>query len=63
MLILDRFEGNMAIIECEDKMLEIPIKYLPAAAKEGDILKLVIDEGKTDKRREKIQKLADSLFE
>ena len=51
MLILDRFEGNMAIIECEDKMLEIPIKYLPAAAKEGDILKLVIDEGKTDKRR------------
>lgn len=63
MLIIDRFEGDLAIIECEDKMIEIPVKYLPAAAREGDVLKLVIDEKETDKRRERIQKLADSLFE
>ena len=63
MLIIDRFEGDMAIIECEDKMIEIPVKYLPATAKECDVLKLVIDKEKTDERKERIQKLADSLFE
>ena len=63
MLIIDRFEGDMAIIECEDKMIEIPAKYLPPAAREGDILKLVIDDKKTVERKERIQKLAGSLFE
>lgn len=63
MLIIDRFEGKQAIIELEETRIEIPVKYLPKSASEGDVLKIIIDKENTEKRKEKIQKLADSLFE
>ncbi|MFP4660837.1 MAG: DUF3006 domain-containing protein [Halanaerobiales bacterium] len=63
MLIVDRFENNIAIIETEEKTIEIPRKYLPMGASEGDVLKLIIDDEGTEVRKNRIQKLADSLFE
>jgi hypothetical protein len=38
-LIIDRFEGNYAVCECEDKSTVLLPKYkLPLECKEGDIL-------------------------
>lgn len=63
MLIIDRFESNMAVIECNDQTINIPIAELPNSAQAGDVLKIIIDEEKTKFRKEKIEGLADSLFE
>ena len=39
-LIIDRFEGQTAIIECGTEYFEIPIAALPEGAKEGDSLEI-----------------------
>jgi len=63
MLIIDRFEGKLAVIEVGEKTIELPTEYLPDSAQEGDVLKIEIDREKSKKRKEKVDKLADSLFE
>ena len=40
--VIDRIENGLAIIECDDLHLEIPIKALPTSIKEGSILEIVI---------------------
>lgn len=68
-LIVDRFEGNFAICEAEDKtMVNIDRSRLPLTVKEGDIVietntGFVIDKNETDKRRERISKLMKDLWE
>lgn len=65
-LIIDRFEGNLAV--CENENLEtINLLEYPDDAKEGDCLvlidgKYVIDNDSTEKRRENAQNLLKSLF-
>ena len=41
MLIIERFEGNTAIIEDGGKLYEVSRDDLPANAREGDVLKKV----------------------
>jgi len=68
-VIIDRFEGEFAVCEKEDRtMMEIPIKDIPAGAAEGDVL--VVDQGsitadreETEKRKERIEGLMDSLWQ
>ncbi|HHY03795.1 MAG TPA: DUF3006 domain-containing protein [Thermoanaerobacterales bacterium] len=63
-LIIDRFEGEYAVVELQDKsMVNIPKKILPAEAGEGDIISIVIDKDETEKRKQEIQKLAEDLWE
>jgi len=68
-VIVDRFEGEYAVCEKEDKtMMDIPVKNLPVGAKEGDVLivsdnSIVIDNAETAKRKENINKLMDKLWE
>jgi len=38
MLIIERIEGNIAIIENDEEHFQIPISELPGEAKENDIL-------------------------
>ncbi len=63
MLIIDRFEENIAVIETDESTINIPIKYLPRNANEGDVIKLVIDKDTTETRKKRINKLAENLFE
>ncbi|GAW92763.1 DUF3006 domain-containing protein [Calderihabitans maritimus] len=65
MLVIDRFEGDMAVIEYNGKTFDLPRSLLPEEAKEGDVLKMSIeiDKEETEKRRKKIEKLMDELFE
>ncbi|GAW94350.1 DUF3006 domain-containing protein [Calderihabitans maritimus] len=65
MLVIDRFEGDMAVIEYNGKTFDLPRSLLPEEAKEGDVLKISIeiDKEETEKRRKKIEKLMDELFD
>ncbi|MDD4169264.1 MAG: DUF3006 domain-containing protein [Desulfotomaculaceae bacterium] len=64
MLIIDRFEGEYALIEMNRKIFHIPKVLVPKGAKEGDVIKIAItvDKEATEKRRESVAQLANSLF-
>ncbi|GAB6436727.1 MULTISPECIES: DUF3006 domain-containing protein [Bacillus] len=66
--IIDRFEGELAIIEMNNETIDVPKSKLPSTAKEGDVLiiednKFTIDKNETNKRRREIQDLMNKLFE
>lgn len=62
-VIIDRFEGEFALLELEDReIIDIPKRLLPEGAKEGDIIKIIIDEEETQKRKEQIQRKFNSLL-
>jgi hypothetical protein len=61
-VIIDRFEGDYAIIELSDLLfVDVPRVLFPNA-EEGDVIEITIDKSETDKRRKKIQGLVDELF-
>ena len=68
-IIIDRFEGNLALCEKEDKtILAIPKAQLPIGVKEGDVLveengSFSVDTEATYQRREKIAQLMNDLWE
>ncbi|SES97544.1 DUF3006 domain-containing protein [Anaerobranca gottschalkii] len=63
--IIDRFEGEYAVLlfEKEEIQVDFPRKLLPVEAKEGDILTIgiQINKDETAKRREAIKNLLDKL--
>ncbi len=67
--IIDRIEGNKAVLECENgDCVSLELNSLPKNIKEGDMLyfendSYFLDADETKKRREKIKNLMDSLFE
>ena len=65
MLILDRFEGDWVIVEWQEQVMRIPKQFMPAIAKEGDILlmRIDIDEVATLNRKNAMQAKLDDLFE
>ena len=61
--IIDRFEGDFAIVELSDKTLvNIPKAAIPPEAKEGDVIDVTVDEDGTAVRTEKINNLMKDLF-
>lgn len=61
--IIDRIEGSFALCEMEDKsIINIPLKALPDGIKEGNVISVFADKAETDNRKEKIDKLMNSLF-
>ncbi|MED4226491.1 DUF3006 domain-containing protein [Neobacillus cucumis] len=68
-LIVDRFEGDLAVCEKEDKsMIDIPRKELPKEIQVGDVLVIEkgqtrVDYGETQNRKQRIDKLAKDLWE
>ena len=63
-LIIDRFEGEWAIIEYEaGKTFSVPTMLLPKEVKEGDVLTLqfTIDKEETRQQRKRIRGLLDEL--
>ncbi len=67
MLILDRFEENFAVIENGDEMISVSRELVSADAREGDVLtemdgRYFPDKEETQKRRERITRLQNSLW-
>ncbi|MFB5253678.1 DUF3006 domain-containing protein [Bacillus mycoides] len=66
--IIDRFEGEIAVIEINNSTINVLKSKLPSTAKEGDVLIIdddnyTIDKDETTKRRREVQDLMDKLFE
>lgn len=67
-LVIDRFEGNFAVCEKDDKtMIDIEKTKLPLEAKEGDVIiieqdKITIDLIETKKRKSEITKITKNLW-
>lgn len=62
-VIIDRFEGDYAVVETEDKiMVNLPKSLIPGA-KEGDVISISIDEEETKQRKDNISKLMDDLWQ
>jgi predicted RNA-binding protein with TRAM domain len=62
-VIIDRFEGDYAVAEMEDKtMVNIP-KCLIPESQEGDIVRIEIDKDETEQRNKDIKKLMNDLWE
>lgn len=63
-IIIDRFEGNFAVVELPNKkMINMPKTLVPEKAKEGDVLSIEINRDETEKRGKEIKNLMDDLFE
>ena len=62
-VIIDRFEGNYAVVEIDvGKFVNIPKILLPNA-QEGDVIKIEKDKKETKNRKKNIQKLMNDVFE
>lgn len=61
-VIIDRFEGDYAVVEiAKGKLINMP-KVLVPNAQEGDVIKIIIDKEKTKKRKEQVKELVNDLF-
>ena len=62
-LIIDRFEGDFAVIELPNgQMIDCPKAILPNDAKEGSVLEIIVDEKATNDKLQKITKRMNNLF-
>ena len=62
-LIIDRFEGNFAIIELPNgQMIDCPKAMLPDNAREGSILNITVDEKATNEKLQKVTERMNKLF-
>lgn len=62
--VIDRFEGDWAVIEWKDKIFNFPRELLPKEVNEGDVLifNVDVDKSETEKRKKAIEDLAKDLF-
>ena len=62
-VIVDRIEGDYAVVEIEKgKMCNLPLELVPNV-KEGDVVTITINKGKTEERKNTIEELMNSVFE
>ena len=66
--IIDRFEGEYAVVELEDgKMININKIQLPLGVEEGMVIhiseSITINIDETNKRKKEIEKLTEDLWE
>lgn len=68
MIVLDRFEGNFAVVEENGIVKNVPKELLDETITEGSVIvkkgdRYFLDEKETAARRKKIAELQNSLFE
>lgn len=61
-VIIDRFEGEYAVVELEDKTMVNMPKILIPDCDEGDIIVIEIEKEGTAKRKKDVKKLMDDLL-
>ena len=62
-LIIDRFEGDFAVIELPNgQMIDCPKAILPDDAKEGSIVNIAVDENATNEKLQKVTERMNRLF-
>lgn len=48
---IDRIEGELVVLECDGRSVDVPRALVPAEAREGDVLSIVVDRDATDAAR------------
>ena len=62
-VIIDRFEGDYAVVEIDvGKFVNMP-KILVPNAHEGDVVHISVEHDKTKEREDKIEDLMNRLFQ
>jgi hypothetical protein len=63
--IVDRLEGDYAVIEYHDKVLNLPKVFLPIDVNEGDVLDVIImlDYNETNKLKVESEELMNDAWE
>ncbi len=66
-MVVDRIEGDFAVVENEGIMLDIPLSQLPCNVKEGDMICFlngvyIVDNKTADEQREEISARLENLF-
>ncbi len=66
-MVVDRIEGDFAVVENEGIMLDIPLSQLPCDAKGGDMISFsngvyIVDNKTADEQRAEISARLDKLF-
>ncbi len=63
--IVDRLEGDYAVIEYFDQVLNLPRVFLPNEVREGDVLDVIVmlDDDETSKMKTSIKKLMDEVWD
>lgn len=62
-IIIDRFEGELAVVELPNgNMINCPKAMLPEDVKEGDIISIVVDEKATTEKKKSLTNRMNSLF-
>lgn len=63
-VIIDRFEGDFAVLELEDKaFVSMPRRLVPPEAGEGTVLNIEINRQETEKRARAIRALKKRLWD
>lgn len=63
-LIIDRFEGDFAIVELKNKdRVDMPRVLIPEEAKEGDVIDITVNNEETKNKKESIEKFCEDLWE
>ena len=62
MLIIDRFEGEFAVVETNNGQINIPRIDIPADAREGDVILMGVDKSGTAARKKSIERRMNKLF-
>lgn len=63
-VIIDRLEGDIAVVELEDNsIVDMSNLLLPKGAKEGDVIEIRIDNEETKARKKRNEELMDELWE
>ena len=60
--IIERFEGDFAVIECGKLCFNVPKTALPPDASEGDILNIKINAEETKNRENEMKSRLKKLF-
>ncbi len=61
-VIIDRFEGEFAVVELPDGSRALLSRTLVQGAKEGDVLSITLDAGASAQRKQAIDELMNDLF-
>ena len=61
--IIDRFEGDFAVVECDGSCFDLPKYALPNDVREGDVVEVTINKKETEKVKNDAEKLLKSLFD
>ncbi len=62
-VIIDRFEGEFAVVELENKsFVNMPRQLVPEGAGEGAVLTIRIEAEETQQRQKRIEDLQNSLW-